>query len=122
MDNISNELPNGTKWCHLYQDKDGITTIHDTENNETYRIIPSLSGHGIMIEYHKDGKLKARNGLAFTELKILALLAGSNNSLKGLSGGESLNKENTPFVCPDCAADLEWDNKTNSVKFIQHNS
>lgn len=25
------------------------------------------------------------------------------------------------FNCPDCFADLEWDNKENKVKFIKHN-
>lgn len=29
---------------------------------------------------------------------------------------------NIPFKCPDCAADLEWKNDTNTVKFIKHNT
>jgi len=41
---------------------------------------------------------------------------------KTLLDNEKISSENTPFVCPDCMADLEWDHKTNSVKFIQHNS
>lgn len=88
MTKTKDKLPNATKWCHIYQDIDDITTIHDTENNETYRIIPEISAHGIMIEYHKDGILKARNGLSFDMLKTLALLAGSNHLLKNLVGGE----------------------------------
>jgi hypothetical protein len=27
-----------------------------------------------------------------------------------------------PFKCPDCAADLEWNIKNNSVRFIKHNT
>lgn len=28
---------------------------------------------------------------------------------------------NTPFRCPDCSADLEWEKQTETVKFIKHN-
>jgi len=31
-------------------------------------------------------------------------------------------ENNIPFKCPDCWADLEWNNNTNDVKFIKHNT
>lgn len=81
-------LVNGNKWCHIYTDADGITNYHNTETNETYRVIPSKSAFGFMIEYYKDAELKARNTVSFDEMKSLALLAGSNHLLNNLVGGE----------------------------------
>jgi len=121
MEKIKDKLPDASKWCHIYTDSVNVTTIHDTENNETYRIIPNVSAHGFMLEYHKDGELKARNGFSFEYMKILAKLAGSNNLLKTLNGGETLSNDNIPFKCPDCGADLEWIEKTGKPKFIKHN-
>jgi hypothetical protein len=91
---IRHNLPNGNKWCHIYTDKDGVTNIHNTQTNETYRIIPEASSLGFYLEYHKDAEMVARNSLSFDELKILALLAGSNHLLSNLKdkGGET-NKE-----------------------------
>lgn len=86
MNKTKEKLPNANKWCHIYTDIDGITTIHNTETNETYRIIPDTSAFGFMLEYHKDATLKARNTISFDEMKVLALLAGSNHLLKNLNG------------------------------------
>lgn len=82
--------PNANKWCHIYTDVDGITNIHNTETNETYRIIPDISFLGFQLERHKDGVLKARNHISFGEMKILTDLAGSNHLLQNLTnmGGE----------------------------------
>jgi hypothetical protein len=81
-------LLNANKWCHIYTDSNGVTNYHNTETNETYRIIPSISALGFCIEYYKDAELKARNTISFDEMKILALLAGSNGLLKNFYGGE----------------------------------
>ena len=91
---IRHNLPNGNKWCHIYTDSDGVTNIHNTQTNETYRIIPEASSFGFYLEYHKDAEMVARNSLSFDELKVLALLAGSNHLLSNLKdkGGET-NKE-----------------------------
>lgn len=90
---MRDKLPNANKWCHIYTDVDGITNIHNTETNETYRIIPDKSAFGIHIERYKDGELKARNSINFDELKILTDLAGSNHLLQKLSGiGGEANK------------------------------
>ncbi len=85
---IREKLTNGNKWCHIYTDSDGITNYHNTETNETYRVIPDKSALGFHIEYYKDAELKARNSVSFDELKSLALLAGSNHLLNNLVGGE----------------------------------
>ncbi len=84
------KLKNANKWCHIYTDDDGFTNYHNTETNETYRIIPNKSALGFYIEYFKDAELKARNSVSFDELKSLALLAGSNHLLNNLVGGEQL--------------------------------
>lgn len=34
----------------------------------------------------------------------------------------SNNESGVLFRCPDCAADLEWQNESNTVKFIKHNT
>lgn len=82
---LREKLPNANKYCHIYTDTDNITTIHNTETNETYRIIPETSALGFHLEYFKDAKLIARNSFSFDEMKILALLAGSNGLLKNNS-------------------------------------
>lgn len=79
-------LPNGNKWCHIYSDDDGVINIHNTETNETYRIIPDKSAFGFHLERHKDGELKSRNSIGFDEMKILTDLAGSNHLLQNLKG------------------------------------
>lgn len=91
---IREKLPNANKWCHIYTDSDGITNYHNTETNETYRIIPDTSALGFYIELHKDGELKARNSISFDEMKALTLLSGSNNLLKDLIGGEIIERFN----------------------------
>ena len=88
MSKTREKLVNANKYCHIYTDEDGITCIHNTEKNETYRIIPAVSMFGFYIEYHKDAKLVARNSVGFDEMKTLALLAGSNHLLRKLNGGE----------------------------------
>lgn len=88
MSKTREKLLNANKYCHIYTDDDGITNYHNTETNETYRIIPDKSALGFYLEYFKDGELKARNSFEFTELKILANLAGSNYLLNNLVGGE----------------------------------
>lgn len=84
------KLPNANKWCHIYTDKDGVVNIHNTETNETYRIIPEISTFGFHLERHENGELKARNSISFDEMKVLTNLAGSNQLLLNLSnnGGE----------------------------------
>jgi len=86
------KLTNGNKWCHIYTDTDGITNYHNTETNETYRVIPDKSALGFHLEYYKDAELKVRNSFSFYELKSLALLAGSNHLLNSLVGGEQNEK------------------------------
>jgi len=86
MNRTREKLPNANKWCHIYTDIDGITNIHNTETNETYRIIPETSALGFQLERHKDGELKARNTISFNELRILTDLAGSNHLLQNLDG------------------------------------
>ncbi len=83
---MKDKLLNANKWCHIYTDVDGITNIHNTETNETYRIIPDISSLGFNIERHKDGELAARNTISFDEMKILTDLAGSNHLLQRLEG------------------------------------
>ena len=82
---MNETLINGNKWCHIYKDTDGIDNYHNTETNETYRIIPTISGFGFFIEYYKDAKLIARNTISFEYMKILSLLAGSNDLLYKLT-------------------------------------
>jgi hypothetical protein len=86
MNRTREKLPNANKWCHIYTDVDGITNRHNTETNETYRIIPETSALGFQLERHKDGELKARNTISFDELRILTDLAGSNHLLQNLDG------------------------------------
>jgi len=92
MNKMKNKLPNANEYCHIYTDVDGVTNIHNTETNETYRIIPDISALGIYIEKHKNGELKSRNSLSFNELSVLTDLAGSNQLLINLQdkGGEQL--------------------------------
>lgn len=92
MNKLKHSLTNANKYCHIYTDVDGITNIHNTKTNETYRIIPDISALGIFIERHKDGELQTRNSLSFDELKIITDLAGSNQLLMNLQdkGGEQL--------------------------------
>ena len=92
MNKLRDKLPNANKYCHIYTDSDGITNIHNTETNETFRIIPEVSALGIMIEKHKDGALQSRNSLDMDVLKVLADLAGSNDMILNLKdkGGEQL--------------------------------
>ena len=85
------KLTNGNKWCHIYTDTDGVVNYHDTERNETYRVIPDKSALGFHLEYHRDGELKARNSISFAEMKSIARLAGSNHLLNQLAGGENVN-------------------------------
>ena len=93
MNRMRDKLPNANKYCHIYTDIDGVTNIHNTETNETYRIIPETSALGFQLERHKDGELKARNTISFDELKILADLAGSNHLLQKLDGkGGEINE------------------------------
>lgn len=89
---IREKLTNGNKWCHIYIDNDGITNYYNSETNETYRVIPDISMHGFYLEYHKDGKLIARNNVSFDEMKFIALLTGNNHLLNNLVGGEQ-NKQ-----------------------------
>lgn len=86
---MKEKLVNANKWCHIYTDDNGITNYHNTETNETYRIIPSISALGFYLEYYKDAELKASNSLSFDELKSLAKLSGSNYLLGNLVGGET---------------------------------
>ncbi len=97
MNRTREKLPNANKWCHIYIDIDGVTNIHNTETNETYRIIPETSALGFQLERHKDGELRARNTISFDELRILADLAGSNHLLEKLAdkGGEATETFNT---------------------------
>jgi len=90
MNRTREKLPNANKWCHIYTDIDGVTNIHNTETNETYRIIPETSALGFQLERHKDGELRVRNTISFDELRILSDLAGSNHLLEKLAdkGGE----------------------------------
>ncbi len=96
MNRTREKLPNANKWCHIYTDIDGVTNIHNTETNETYRIIPETSALGFQLERHKDGELKARNTISFDELRALADLAGSNHLLEKLAakGGETNEDSN----------------------------
>jgi hypothetical protein len=91
MNRTREKLPNANKWCHIYTDIDGVINIHNTETNETYRIIPETSALGFQLERHKDGELRARNTISFDELRILSDLAGSNHLLGKLDdkGGET---------------------------------
>jgi hypothetical protein len=97
MNRTREKLPNANKWCHIYTDIDGVTNIHNTETNETYRIIPETSALGFQLERHKDGELRARNTISFDELRILSDLAGSNHLLEKLAdkGGEAAEIFNT---------------------------
>jgi hypothetical protein len=97
MNRTREKLQNANKWCHIYTDIDGVTNIHNTETNETYRIIPETSALGVQIERHKDGELKARNTISFDEFRILSDLAGSNHLLEKLAykGGEVTEDFNT---------------------------
>lgn len=91
MNKTREKLPNANKWCHIYTDIDGIINIHNTETNETYRIIPDISALGFHIERYEDGELKTRNHISFDEMKILSDLAGSNyllHNFKGKGGEE----------------------------------
>ncbi len=85
---MKEKLTNANKWCHIYTDAQGITNYHNTETNETYKIIPDKSALGFNIEYYKDAELEARNSISFNEMKSLSLLAGSNHLLLNLIGGE----------------------------------
>jgi hypothetical protein len=100
MNRTREKLPNANKWCHIYTDIDGVTNIHNTETNETYRIIPETSALGVQIERHKDGELKARNTISFDEFRILSDLAGSNHLLKKIAykGGELIEGFNTKEI------------------------
>lgn len=88
MGKTREKLLNANRYCHIYVDDDGITNYHDTETNETYRVISDTGALGFYLEYFKDGVLKARNSFEFKELKILANLTGSNYLLNNLIGGE----------------------------------
>ena len=85
------KLLNANKWCHIYTDSDNVTNIHNTETNETYRIIPSIHTFGFYIERHENGVLAGRNSIGFDEMRVLSDLAGCNGLLKQLidKGGES---------------------------------
>lgn len=98
---MRDKLLNANKYCHIYTDVDGITNIHNTETNETYRIIPEISSLGFYLERYKDGILKARNSISFDEMKILTDMAGSNHLLNKiakkfgeLNEHDSLKKDN----------------------------
>ena len=67
MNKLKDRLSNANKYCHTYQDNNNIPCIHDTKNNETYRIVPDESALGIYVEYFKDAKIIARNSLSFDE-------------------------------------------------------
>lgn len=86
MNKLKDSLSNANKYCHIYYDDVNIPCIHNTENNDTYRIIPDESMLGIFIERFNNGKLIARNSLNFDELKILTDLTGCNHLLQNLSG------------------------------------
>lgn len=89
MNKTREKLSNANKYCHIYTDVGGITNIHNTETNETYRIIPQISALGFHLERYKDSVLVARNNISFDELKILTDLTGSNHLLKNIgTGGE----------------------------------
>jgi hypothetical protein len=85
---IRERLTNANKWCHIYTDTDGVTNYHNTETNETYRVIPDIHALGFHLEYYKGAELQARNCISFDELKSLSLLAGSNGLLNDIVGGE----------------------------------
>jgi hypothetical protein len=101
------KLTNGNKWCHIYTDTDGIVNYHDTERNETYRVIPDRSALGFHLEYHKDGELKARNSISFAEMKSIASLAGSNHLLRSLVGSEINTHIEKSQICADEKSNLE---------------
>jgi hypothetical protein len=86
MTKTREKLQNGNKYCHIYNDDDGCTNFHNTETNETYRIVPDLSCLGFHLERFEGGILKTRNSISFDELKILSDLGGSNYLLSSLSG------------------------------------
>lgn len=96
MNKQRSKLLNANKYCHIYNDDDGVTNIHDTTKNQTYRIIPATYALGIIIEKHKDGELVSRNSLDVDMLEVLADLAGSNDMILNLKdkGGEQLPEEN----------------------------
>jgi hypothetical protein len=87
---MRDKLPNANKYCHIYTDSDDITNIHNTETNETYRVIPDIGALGLHLELHKNGELSRRCSLSFDELNVLANLAGSTDLLQKLAdkGGE----------------------------------
>ena len=57
MGKTREKLLNANRYCHIYVDDDGITNYHDTETNETYRVIPDTGALGFYLEYFKDGVL-----------------------------------------------------------------
>lgn len=97
MNKTRDRLPNGNNYCHLYKDDIGCDNIHNSETNETYRIVPDPSCLGFHLERFKGGKLIARNSITFKELKILTDLTGQNYLLESLSGhgGEKISKSVT---------------------------
>lgn len=125
MNKIRDKLPNANKWCHIYTDEDGITNIHNTQTNETYRIIPDTSALGIQIERHTNGKLSTRNTLSFEELKVLADLAGSNQLLRNLAdkGGETLETPKKEITIDDALNSVHTNNEvitTEDYVVIEH--
>lgn len=56
---IREKLINGNKYCHINTNNDGVTNYHNTEINETYRVVPDKQALGFYLEYHKDGELIA---------------------------------------------------------------
>lgn len=86
MKKTREKLPNANKYCHIYKDEDGCDNFHNTETNETYRIVPHPSCLGFHLERFEGGELKARNTISFDELRILTDITGSNHLLQSLVG------------------------------------
>lgn len=93
MDKTREKLLNANEFCHIYEDDYGVTNIHITKNNETYRLIPKTHALGFQIERHKNGRLVSRNTISYEEMRVLADLAGSNDLLTNLDGqGGEVNR------------------------------
>jgi len=88
MENLKNENAS----LIIYYDEDNYLCIVDKQNNTTFRIVPTLSNHGIELERFENGELKSKNHLSVDELHILSNLAGCNYLLKDLKGGEQIEQ------------------------------
>ena len=88
---IREKLLDANKFCIIYKDKDGINCYHNTQKNETYRIIPHAPMLGFYIEKYKEEKLVSRNHISFDEMEVLTDITGQNHLLTNLkfASGES---------------------------------